>query len=119
MSTLKVNDIVEATSGGGKIFPARAWLRMNGTGTIAINNDGNVSSLTDNGSGHYTANFTNTMSHATYALVGTGSHNSGTNIIDFGDSNNRWNHTTSSANFCTGYGAGIWDVARICVNITG
>ena len=117
MSTLKVNALQD-TSGKG-FYPARVWLRMNGTGTITINNDGNVSSLTDGGTGVYTANFTNTTPHSTYALVGTGSHSSGTAIIDFGDSENRWNHTTSSANFVTGYGAGESDVARICVNITG
>jgi hypothetical protein len=72
MSTLKVNDIVEATSGGGKIWPSRVWVNFNGTGTIAIRADGNVSSLTDNGTGAYTVNFTNSLSDTNYATtIGT------------------------------------------------
>lgn len=67
MSTLKVNDIQEATSGGGKIFPARVWLNFDGTGTISIKSDGNVSSITDVATGRTTANFSNNLADANYA----------------------------------------------------
>jgi hypothetical protein len=59
MSTLKVNDIVEATSGGAKIWPSRAWVSLNGYGTIAIQSDGGVSSITDVATGRYTVTFDN------------------------------------------------------------
>jgi hypothetical protein len=37
---------------------ARAWVYFNGTGTPAIQSAFNVSSITDNGTGSYTVNFT-------------------------------------------------------------
>jgi len=45
------------------------WCRFNGTGSIAINDDYNVTSLNDNGTGDYTVNFSITMSSTNYALV--------------------------------------------------
>ena len=71
MSTLKVNDIAEATSGGGKIWPSRAWINLHGSGTVSIRNDGNVASITDNGTGLYTVNFTNALADANYSTVGS------------------------------------------------
>ena len=70
MSTLKVNDIEEATSGGGKIWPARAWLRWNNSGTISILADGGVSSLTDLAVGAGRINFANTKSNSNYSFNG-------------------------------------------------
>ncbi len=49
----------------------RAWVRFNGTGTPAIAGSFNVTSITDNGTGNYTINFTNALSSANYAVVGT------------------------------------------------
>jgi hypothetical protein len=45
----------------------RAWVNFNGTGTVAIRASFNVSSITDNGTGDYTVNFTTAMSDANYA----------------------------------------------------
>jgi len=79
MSTLKVNDITEATSGGGKIWPSRAWLNMDGTGTISIRADGNFSSITDLGTGIYNATMSNAMSSANYSTaMQCSSHNGAT-----------------------------------------
>lgn len=50
---------------------AKAWVNFNGTGTVAIRASYNVSSITDNGTGDYTINFTNALSDANYSLVGT------------------------------------------------
>jgi hypothetical protein len=61
-------------SGYGSVATAygcRAWVNFNGTGTVAIRASGNVSSITDNGTGDYTANFTNAMPDANYSAVGT------------------------------------------------
>ena len=49
----------------------KAWVNFNGTGTVAIRDSYNVSSITDNGTGDYTINFTNAMSDANYAAVAT------------------------------------------------
>ena len=54
---------------------AKAWVNFDGTGTIAIRDDNNVSSLTDNNTGNYTINLTNSFSDTNYnatALTGTG-----------------------------------------------
>ncbi len=67
MSTLKVNTLEEATSGGATYFTAKAWVNFNGTGTVSINDDGAVSSISDNGTGRYTSNFSNSLSSANYA----------------------------------------------------
>jgi len=61
-------------SGYGSVATAygcRAWVNFNGTGTIAIRASGNVSSITDNGVGDYTVNFTTAMPDANYTWVGT------------------------------------------------
>jgi hypothetical protein len=44
----------------------RAWVNFNGTGTVAIRASYNVSSITDNGTGDYTVNFTTAMVDANY-----------------------------------------------------
>jgi hypothetical protein len=46
----------------------RAWVNFNGTGTVAIRASFNVSSITDNGTGDYTVNFTTAMPDANYSV---------------------------------------------------
>ena len=48
----------------------KAWVNFNGTGTVAIRDSYNVSSITDNGTGDYTVNFTNAMANANYSVSG-------------------------------------------------
>ena len=55
----------------------RAWVNFNGSGTVAIRAANNVSSITDNGTGDYTVNFTTAMPDANYAVVVTGEDTSG------------------------------------------
>ena len=45
----------------------KAWVNFDGTGTVAIRESYNVSTITDNGSGDYTVNFTTAMPDANYA----------------------------------------------------
>jgi hypothetical protein len=47
----------------------RAWVNFNGTGTVAIRADFNVTSITDNGTGDYTVNFTTAMPDVNYAFT--------------------------------------------------
>jgi hypothetical protein len=56
-------------SGSAPIYGARAWVNFNGTGTVAIRASGNVSSITDGGTGTYTVNFTNAMPDTNYCAV--------------------------------------------------
>jgi hypothetical protein len=64
-------------SGSAPIYACRAWVNFNGTGTVAIRASGNVSSITDNGTGDYTVNFTTALPDANYAVVGSVSANAG------------------------------------------
>jgi hypothetical protein len=74
-STLVTNATLPAqlnASGSAPIYACRAWVNFNGTGTVAIRASGNVSSITDNGTGDYTVNFTTAMPDANYATVSIG-----------------------------------------------
>lgn len=60
------------TSGRQHFHPsaAKAWVTFDGSGTPAISASYNVTSITDNGVGNYTINFTTAFSAATYAVAG-------------------------------------------------
>ena len=47
--------------------PIKAWVNFNGTGTVAIRDSLNVASVTDNGKGDYTINFSSPLSSSNYA----------------------------------------------------
>lgn len=47
----------------------KAWVNFDGTGTVTIRSGFNVSSITDNGAGDYTVNFTSAMSNTNYVVV--------------------------------------------------
>jgi len=68
-SAKSIKPALNAT-GEAPIYAARAWVNFNGTGTLAIRGSGNVSSVTDNGTGDYTINFATAMPDANYAMVG-------------------------------------------------
>ncbi|WAX94148.1 hypothetical protein N7E70_021085 [Aminobacter sp. NyZ550] len=56
---------------------AKAWINFNGDGTVAIRDSYNVTSITDNGTGDYTLNFTIALANANYAVVGCGRDDAG------------------------------------------
>ena len=70
MSTAKFNTWLNPD--GTENYKARAWVNFNGTGTVAIRAAGNVSSITDGGTGVYTVNFTTAMPDANYAVTTNG-----------------------------------------------
>jgi hypothetical protein len=59
-----------SASGGAPIFGIRAWINFSGTGTPTIRASGNVSSITDNGTGNYTINFSVALADANYSMTG-------------------------------------------------
>ena len=64
--------VLQMNSGYGSnaaAYGCRAWVNFNGSGTVAIRDSGNVSSITDNGTGDYTVNFTTAMPDANYSAV--------------------------------------------------
>lgn len=76
-------------------YGCRAWVNFNGTGTVAIRASGNVTSITDNGTGDYTVNFTNAMPDANYCPQGFAQPTASVNAWLVGDPNS--NLPTSSA----------------------
>ena len=73
MSTLKA-DTIQSTGGGAatltKQSAAKAWVNFNGTGTIASRDSTGISSLSDNGTGDYSVNFSNAFNSANYVFQG-------------------------------------------------
>ena len=74
MSLIKANNITNTTGGiptvkGQKLIPT-AWVNFNGTGTVAIRDSEGVSSISDNGTGSYSINFTTSLSNANYSVSG-------------------------------------------------
>ena len=71
MSTINVQSITNGTDtidvGDNIKGTAKAWVNFNGTGTVSIRSSYNVSSVTDNGTGQYTINFTNAFADTNYA----------------------------------------------------
>ena len=67
--------VLQMNSGYGSnanAYGCRAWVNFNGTGTVAIRGSGNVSSITDNGTGDYTVNFTTALADANYSITSIG-----------------------------------------------
>ena len=71
---------------------AKAWVNFNGTGTVAIRDSYNVSSITDNGTGDYTVNFSTALNNANYCALGSSRVVIGTRTSIVGFSN----YTTTS-----------------------
>ena len=64
MSTIKVTNLQATGETASRAVSgvAGAWVNFNGTGTIAIRTSQGVTSLTDNGTGDYTVNFSTSFS---------------------------------------------------------
>lgn len=72
MSQLNVNAIYDASGGDSvDVFSenaAKAWARVTGTGTAAINASFGIESLSDDGTGDYTLTFTTAFTSSNYGL---------------------------------------------------
>ena len=72
-ATIDTSGNLKFDSGYGSVgtaYGCRAWVNFNGTGTAAIRESGNVSSITDNGTGNFTINFTTAMPDTNYSVAG-------------------------------------------------
>ena len=114
---------VTVPEGSAPTYACRAWVNFNGTGTVAIRASGNVSSITDNGTGNYTVNFINAMPDANYALV-SGGGESNTSSMYSGSTAARIMQpgvlATTTAQFFTGYqysSSALQDAAYIYIAI--
>lgn len=96
---------------------ARAWVNFNGVTTATIRASYNVSSVTRNGTGDYTVNFTNAMPDSSYVAAGISRRSTtGTNIaqLEFAG-----NSTSISTNTCQiklfDNGNAVVDSETVCV----
>ena len=100
MSTLRVNNLTDTSGTAANLgIPgaAKAWVNFDGTGTVSIRSSYNVSSITDEGTGRYTINFTNAFTDTNYAecFAFSGDSNGG-NLIRSYLGASEINKTTSS-----------------------
>lgn len=108
---------LQFNSGYGSVAPAygcRAWVNFNGQGTVAIRASGNVSSVTDLGTGNYRVNFATAMPDANYAAVTGGQNDQGNNgyiVLTSGGM------TASSVQVMSRREAAFGDGSLICVSI--
>lgn len=110
MSTVIDGSAGITTNAGGSVNPStnidginyscRAWVNFNGTGTLAIRASGNVTNITDNGTGDYTVNFTTAMTDASYSSIASCSPSAGPNqrvvVMNFAATSNTIVAPTSS-----------------------
>jgi len=100
-----------------KSYSARAWVNFNGTGTVAIRSQGNVSSITDNNTGDYTVNFTTAMPDANYSATASSNGYASTNTNQYISiqhsgtlpDNGSTSKTTTSVRVITGDGGTLRD----------
>jgi len=109
---------LQFNSGYGSVATAygcRAWVNFNGTSTVAIRASGNVTSITDNGTGDYTVNFTTAMPDANYTAVygsGEGTATSGLRVAA-----SSGNTTTTSRIAIRNLSNSLQDAEVICVSV--
>lgn len=111
---------LQFNSGYGSVAAAygcRAWVNFNGTGTVAIRASGNVTSITDNGTGNYTVNFTNAMPDANYATVGITEGTTGTNTTNLSVFTDVTSQTTASVRV-TSINNSNTAVDRSCISVS-
>jgi hypothetical protein len=85
MSTLNIStlqaDTFKSKDNSREFYKCYAWVNFNGTGTVAIRASGNVASITDNGTGDFTVNFTTAMPDANYCVSTTSTAAAGPTLL--------------------------------------
>lgn len=119
------NGIVQTADGSGVMklqsngvtTNALAWVNFNGTGTVAIRSAYNVSSITDNGTGDYTVNFTNALSDANYAAIG--SRSLASSAVNNYFTETFASRTTTATRWTNGEGGSLTDTNNVDIAIFG
>ena len=134
MSTIKVTNLQDTSGGNSSTCEqiakgrATAWVNFDGTGTIAIRDSFNVTSLTDNNTGDYTVNFTNSFGNTNYCFqlscTDSGSGGNQTDGYTYGGWKRGSDSTlrnTNTVRFKVGYTANnvYYDQSEVMVTIFG
>lgn len=119
--------LFQFNSGYGSVATAygcRAWVNFNGNGTVAIRASGNVSSITDNGTGDYTVNYSTALVDGNYAVSLCTTEYASTNNVIYptitGSNTGPTTQTTTALRINTaalGSPAAKYDMGEICVSI--
>jgi hypothetical protein len=118
MSTLKTNTLSNVAGTASTAIEnaingsAKAWVNFNGTGTVAIRASYNVTSITDNGTGDYTLNFTNAFADANYCITVTSTYGSANGFAGVAPTT-----TAARVNSYTPTTGAALDTAYMCVAI--
>ena len=122
MSEIRATTISDA-AGTGPITltgqaAAKAWMTMTGDGS-AIDDSFNTASLTDNGTGDFTQNYSNAFSSANYSWCGQQESTFSTTSVII--AHNHSGKTTSATQFYTyNTGAGVnLDTEENCTQVVG
>ena len=119
MSEIRVTTVSD-TAGTGPVtltkqHAAKAWLNLDGTGTIAINDSFNIASVNDSGSGAYAPSFTNSMSNSSYVANGSTTPGSGDYSVVAVSSLAQGSYTI----FTSDGGSGQEDKDPVCSSVHG
>lgn len=104
-------------TGTAPVYACRAWVNFDGTGTPTIRASGNVTSITDNGTGDYTINFTTAMPDANYAVTGLASSAGSTNGQALAIHPTSPLATSSVRVLADSRTAGVYDPTYVCVAV--
>ena len=123
MSLIKANDIQNASGGiptvkSQQLIPT-ARVRFNGTGTVAIKDAENVSSISDLGTGIYRVNFAVNMANTNYCIQGSNIGSLAPNYYSFIAANNAAPLVTGIAVQVIRYDAVISDMSHVNVTVMG
>ena len=129
-SILRVNTLTDASSNNSiatsfiSSGSAKAWFTINGVGTAALLDSFNVTSLTDDATGKFSANLTSAMNNFNYALAKTHAVDDPDGSSHAGD-NGFYSHegalpkTTSVASVCSHNGSSFADVGYVSSSLHG
>jgi len=119
VAVARITNALNAT-GSAPLYACRAWVNFDGTGTVSIRESGNVSSITDNGTGHFSINYSNSMVDANYCLNYTAqsSLNGSVTIASiYGSTTNNQLTTTSAKILTATSGGSATDPEVACVSV--
>jgi hypothetical protein len=117
---IDASDNLQFDSGFGSTATAygcRAWVNFNGSGTVAIRESGNVSSITDNATGDYTINFSTAMPDANYAFHSICGDDNNNDIVIISPFKNGSFGTTSASIWVLSDDSGAVDSPNICCSV--
>ena len=111
-------------SGNAPMYACRAWVNFNGTGTVAIRASGNVSSITDNGVGDYTINFTSALPNSNYLVNlsrANGGASSGQLVVrtEAAETGTPTLKTTTQVRIIYKGGSTLFDISEVYASIVG